>query len=106
MTEIFNEYYINIVKYSSGKEPENIADTLEFGSTVDQIITKIINIHKNHPSIKLIKKYTKNASQFAFKPTNETEILELLKSKGTAMSQLSACRLPVYPPRSGVSVPD
>ena len=80
LTEIFNEYYINIVKYSSGKEPENIADTLEFGSTVDQIITKIINIHKNHPSIKLIKKYTKNASQFAFKPTNETEILKLLKS--------------------------
>ena len=51
---IFNDYYTNIVYYSSGCPPANIADTLPSGTKSEIIIEQIIEEFKDHPSIKCI----------------------------------------------------
>ena len=77
---IFVDYYTNIVKHSSGKEPTSIADSLPPGTNFDTIIDKICDQFQNHPSIRFIKNSTNHSHTFKFRFVTEKEILKLLKS--------------------------
>ena len=43
IANIFNDYYTNVVKYSSGISPTNIADKLPPGTKFDDILGEILN---------------------------------------------------------------
>ena len=79
IVNIFNEYYINIVKSSSGKTPTNIADDLPPGTSFINIIEKIVEAYKDHPSILEIKQNKIHTETFSFKEVSEDEIYKLLK---------------------------
>ena len=79
IVEIFNEYYINIIKHTSGQDVINIEDTFERSSQSDDVIDKIVETYKKHPSINCIKTKISNIKSFKFQPTNESEVLETLK---------------------------
>lgn len=78
ISNIFVEYYTNIVKYSSGESPEIIADTLAPGTNVDTIIESIIFHYANHPSIQSIHQNINLTNTFKFRLVTEKEVLELL----------------------------
>ena len=80
LVEIFNKYYINIVKHSSGDKPTSIAENLKTGSKTDDILDEIIKCYKNHPSIKCINKNRTDLVAFEFIEVNEIEVFELLKA--------------------------
>ena len=69
LSNIFNDYYTNIVNYTSGTSP-TLSETLPSGTNCDIIIDTIIKQIKNHPSIKCIN---------SNKPVTEDEVLKLLK---------------------------
>ena len=80
LVDIFNEYYINIVKYSSGKTPIDITTSLNPRTKVDEIIDKIVDTYKDHASIQCINKTRTMTDTFSFKQTTEKDVILLLKS--------------------------
>ena len=80
LADIFVDYYTNIVKYSSGKNPISIADTLEIGESYDVIIGAILEKYENHPSIISIKSKITYTDRFRFQSVRESDILKMLKS--------------------------
>lgn len=95
ITEILNEYYINIVKHTSGKPPENIADTLGFTTNQDNIINSIIEHYNSHSSILTINEMCNKDSKFDFTYVNESEINYILKTLDTD----KAVGVDMIPPR-------
>ena len=83
LADIFIDYYTNIVKYSSGKNPTSIADSLGTAASYDVIIDTILDIHKDHPSIICIQSKRTHSELFKFQNVNENGILKLLKSVET-----------------------
>ena len=63
----FNLYYTNIVETTTGNAPVNIADTMAENSLPSDIINKIIETYKNHPSVTEINKAFVVDSKFKFK---------------------------------------
>ena len=53
LADLFNSHYINIVEISSGIKPETISSTCNINVTDE--IQNIVNLYKDHPSIKQIK---------------------------------------------------
>ena len=53
LADLFNSHYINIVEISSGIKPETISSTCNINDTDE--IQNIVNLYKDHPSIKQIK---------------------------------------------------
>ena len=53
LADLFSSHYINIVEISSGIKPENISSTCNISGTDE--IQHIVNLYKDHPSIKQIK---------------------------------------------------
>ena len=69
LSEIFNNHYVNIVEKSSGRKPTSLANTI--GSDDDrEIVQKIIEKYKDHPSIAAIKQHS---DQF-FEPFSLQEV--------------------------------
>ena len=56
LADLFNSHYINIVEISSGIKPETISSTCNINVTDE--IQNIVNLYKDHPSIKQIKNKT------------------------------------------------
>ena len=77
LAEIFNDYYINIVEYTTGTKPESI-DTTEVISK--HLISKICKKYIDHPSILNINRNHTCTEKFSLKPTNEKEVLKILKN--------------------------
>ena len=77
--DIFNDYFTNIVEYSSGKKTSDTANTLA-GAKIDQIIDVILDSYKNHPSVLLIKGNTKNSKVFKFRKVTEAEVKKVMES--------------------------
>ena len=82
IVHIFNDFYINIVKYSSGASPKSVADNLPPGSNLDKILTEISKIYQNHPSIKSIKGM-KFKKRFSLKRVSVTDVLKILNKINT-----------------------
>ena len=83
IANIFNEYYINVIKYTTGKVPISIADDQIVEIGFDGIIDEIIERYENHPSIQRIKNMNPTGNTFSFRPVSEEEVLILLKSVDT-----------------------
>ena len=80
IAEICIEYYTNIVKYSSGKNPVTIADALEPGTSACDIINRILGQYKDHPSITSINRNNSHLRTFQFQEVNIESVLKELKS--------------------------
>ena len=78
MANRINLYYTNIVEATTGNAPVNIADTMSKNSLPSDIINKIIDAYKNHPSIIEITKTFVVESKFKFKEVLPNYINELL----------------------------
>ena len=79
IVDIFNDYYTNIVEYTCGSAPTDIA-TIQHLICHDSIIDEIIETYRDHPSILRIKTIHPKCSTFSFKSVSESEILNLLRS--------------------------
>ena len=87
----FNNYYINIVKKSSGTNPKTFGINFEYTSV--QSVRHIVNSYRNYPSIIKTKQVVNGSNvsdseRFSFKTVNETEIknlrnLDIKKVNGT-----------------------
>ena len=53
LADLFNSHYIDIIEISSGIKPETISSTCNINDTDE--IQHIVNLYKDHPSIKQIK---------------------------------------------------
>ena len=51
LADIFNDYYVNIVKHTTGQPPSDITNDLDAGVSVDQIVNKIVSKFLTHPGI-------------------------------------------------------
>ena len=78
VVNIFNDYYVNIVKTTSGKEPSNIAKDMPPGALPTVIIDQILIQYINHPSIKAINETKIDNKTFSFKEVTDNEIYKLL----------------------------
>ena len=86
LANLFNSHYINIVKISSGIKPETISSTCNINDTYG--IQHIVNLYKDHPSIKLIKKKiipdgNKEQEIFSFKPNTVDNVKKRLNETDT-----------------------
>ena len=92
IAEIFNNYYINIVKLTTGKHPESIADTLSPGANYNEIIGAIIDNYKSHASVQKINAHFTQCSSFTFQIVSVEDVKEILKSldikKATGIDQI------------------
>ena len=66
VANIFNQYYTNIVEKTTGKAPLNIADEMPENTPISDIICKIINTYKEHPSVKEIVNTFNIETKFKF----------------------------------------
>ena len=80
IAETFIEYYTNIVKYSSGINPANIADTLDPGTSVSDIVNQILVKYRDHPSITCINRSNAHLGTFKFQELSREEVTNELKS--------------------------
>jgi len=80
IANIFNDHYTNVVKYSSGISPTNIADKLPPGTKFDDILGEILNEYKDHPSINTIKTKKSYNRTFTCKPVTTNDVFKLLKN--------------------------
>ena len=80
MANIFNNYYTNIVEYTTGTAPKSLADTLPPLTPLDRIINEIKVKFKNHPSIANIRQNCTNISSFTFQEVSVNEVEHVLKS--------------------------
>ena len=72
VANIFVNHYTNIVENKTGVKPVNIEDSMPPDSHRTEIIMKIIDSYKNHPSILEINKNVSFESRCAFSEiTNE-----------------------------------
>ena len=86
LANLFNNHYINIVEISSGIKPETISSICNINYTDE--IQHIVNLYKDHPSIKQIKEKiipdsNKNQEIFSFKPTTVENVKKLLNDIDT-----------------------
>ena len=81
LANLFSSHYTNIVQISGGIKPETISSTCNINVTDE--IQHIVNLYKDHPSIKQIKKKIISDSNkqqviFSFKPTTVDNVTKLL----------------------------
>ena len=79
IADIFNDYYINVIKYTQHTVSDNITDIISETNT-DATIDNIIDMYKDHPSIQRINIMNSEANTFSFRPVSEEEVLLKLKS--------------------------
>ena len=82
LADLFNSHYINIVKISSSIKPETTSSKCNINGTDE--IQYIVNLYKDHPSIKQIKKRiipdsNKKQVIFSFKPTTVDNVKKLIE---------------------------
>ena len=86
LADLFSSHYINIVEISSGIKPETISSTCNISCTDE--IQHIVNLYKDHPSIKQIKnKIIPDSNQiqviYAFKHVTVDNMNKLLNELDT-----------------------
>ena len=91
LADLFTSHYINIVEISSGIKPETISSTCNINDTDE--IQHIVNQHKDHRSIKQIKKKiipdnNKNQVIFSFKPPRKKLLNETETKKAVGMDTI------------------
>ena len=80
IVEIFNEYFVNIVKSATGIAPKNIIDNIKNDISNSEVVYKIIENYKCHPSIIAINENLQIEDKFSFNTVSQDEILKHLKN--------------------------
>ena len=80
LSEIFNNHYANIVEKSSCRKPTSLANTI--GSDDDrEIVQKIIEKYKDHPSIAAIKQHSDQFFEsFSLQEVGTYDVWQLLRA--------------------------
>ena len=79
LADICNDYYVNIVKHTTGQPPSDITNDLDVGVSVDQIINQIFCKFYTHPSVKKIRESANNEI-FIFRKITIEEIRKVIQS--------------------------
>ena len=80
LSELFNEYYVNIVENTSGKKPCGVADTTDIDDD-RHIVKLILEKYKNHPSVlAIVQNPNCNFETFSVNEVEAREVALLLKS--------------------------
>ena len=92
LSELFNEYYVNIVENTSGKKPCGVADTTDIDDD-RHIVKLILEKYKNHPSVlAIVQNPNCNFETFSVNEVEAREVALLLKSldgkKSTGVDQI------------------
>ena len=78
ITDIFNDYYINVIKYTQHTVSDNITDIISETNT-DATIDNIIDMYKDHPSIQRIN-ITNSEQHTVSETVSEEEVVLKLRS--------------------------
>ena len=80
LTELFNEYYVNIVENTNGKKPCGVADTTDIDDD-RHIVKLIVEMYENHPSVlAIVQNPNCNFETFSVNEVEAREVALLLKS--------------------------
>ncbi len=92
LSDIFVDFYTNIVEHTTGNPPKDISSSTG-GESTDTIITRIIESYKNHPSIAKIREKSVN-KPFTFRKINIEEAKNVIRGldpkKATGFDTISA----------------
>ena len=80
IVEILNDFYVNIIKRTTGIAPNNKKDDIDPDTSTTEIVSKIVDCYKNHPSVKYIKDNLKMDENVSFKKVSTNEILTELNN--------------------------
>ena len=92
LTELFNEYYVNLVENTSGKKPCRVADTTDIDDD-RHIVRLILEKNKNHPSVlAIVQNPGCPFETFSFNEVEARDVALLLKcldgKKSTGVDQI------------------
>ena len=92
LSELFNEYYVNIVENTSGKKPCGVADTTDIDDD-RHAVRLILEKYKNHPSVlAIVQNPDRNFETFSVNEVEARDVAFLLKSldgkKSTGVDQI------------------
>ena len=92
LSELFNEYYVNIVENTSGKKPCGVADTTDIDDD-RHAVRLILGKYKNHPGVlAIVQNPDRNFETFSDNEVEARDVALLLKSldgkKSTGVDQI------------------
>ncbi len=79
LVDIFNNFYTNIIEYSSGSPPTDVTDAFR-NCNRDEIIDIILDEYKSHPSIIKIKESNTLINTFSLTEVTEDEVFNIIMS--------------------------
>ena len=94
VAEIFNDYFVNIVRTSTGVNPNNIKDFLPKNVCNTEVVENIIQHYQDHPSILKIQECVKHTETFSLKHVTPGEVNDHLK-KLNEMKSTGDDKIPV-----------
>ena len=92
LSDIFVDFYTNIVEHTTGNPPKDISNNLESMENIDSIISRIVESYNNHPSILKIRE--RPPKPFSFRKINIEEARKVIRGldskKATGFDTISA----------------
>ena len=77
LSDIFVDFYTNIVEHTTGNPPKDISNNLESMENIDSIISRIVESYNNHPSILKIRE--RPPKPFSFRKINIEEARKVIR---------------------------
>ena len=80
VAETFNDYFVNIVKTTTGLSTTNIKDNLPSNTSNREVINAMIDNYREHPSIRKTNEFSKHVEPFSFNFVCQNEVNKYLKN--------------------------
>ena len=80
VAETFNDYFVNIVKTTTGLSPTNIKENLPINTSNREVLNAITENYREHPSIQKIYEFSKHVEPFSFNFVCQNEVNKYLKN--------------------------
>ena len=80
IVKILNDYYVNIVQITTGVVPSNIMDDIGSHLSNEELVAKIVDQYKDHPSIKSMKENCKIDCTFSFQEVSSDDVFRHLNN--------------------------
>ena len=81
IVKILNDYYVNIVQITTGVVPSNIKDEIGSHLSNEELVAKIVDHYKDHPSIKSMKENCKIDCTFSFQEVSSDDVFRHLNDR-------------------------
>ena len=78
--KILNDYYVNIVQITTGVVPSNIKDGIGSHLSNEELVAKIVDQYKDHPSIKSMKENCEIDCTFSFQEVSSDDVFRHLNN--------------------------